>query len=159
MLKNALAMSVDPSPAPDAAFTPDNFEAMTEDQQIAFALQMSLAEGENMETETTPAPLAATVSSRHISLPKYYAIFVLRSVIIIVRDLVYDTKSGCYHVFIKQGGTTGADNMAEDMSDPDFLQGVLANLPGVDPNSQEIQSAMSQLTNKPDKPDDDKGAK
>lgn len=53
-----------------------------------------------------------------------------------------------------------ADDYTEEMSDPDFLQEVLANLPGVDPNSQEIQSAMSQLTKKQDKKDDneDKGS-
>lgn len=51
----------------------------------------------------------------------------------------------------------GADD-TEEMDDPEFLQGVLANLPGVDPNSQEIQSAMSQLTKKQEKKDDDKGA-
>lgn len=52
----------------------------------------------------------------------------------------------------------GADDYTEEMDDPEFLQGVLANLPGVDPNSVEIQSAMSQLTKKQDKKDDDKGA-
>lgn len=54
------------------------------------------------------------------------------------------------------------EDYTEAMSDPAFLQGVLANLPGVDPQSQEIQSAMSQLTKKDDKDKkegDDKGAK
>ena len=40
------------------------------------------------------------------------------------------------------------------MNDPDFIQNVLQNLPGVDPNSEDIQSAMSTLTKKDDKKDD-----
>lgn len=44
----------------------------------------------------------------------------------------------------------------EDLTqDRDFLQQVLENLPGVDPNSEAIQSAMSSLT-KGDKSDKDK---
>ena len=55
MLKSALTES-----------TPD-YEAMTEDEQIAFALQMSLAnDAEAMETATTPAsadPVVAVCNS------------------------------------------------------------------------------------------------
>lgn len=62
MLQSALAMSIDPSPAP--GFTPDNFDAMTEEQQIALALQMSLADsGSAMETESTPIAAAGAASS------------------------------------------------------------------------------------------------
>ena len=58
MLQSALAMSVDPSPGP--GFTPDNFEAMSEEQQIALALQMSLADGGSaMETDSTPVTASA----------------------------------------------------------------------------------------------------
>lgn len=51
-LQSALDMSVDPTPMPAGA-TPDSFDEMTEEQQIAMALQMSLA----MDTEPTPAPI------------------------------------------------------------------------------------------------------
>lgn len=44
-------MSVDPTPIP-AGTTPDNFDELTEEQQIAMALQMSLA----MDAEPTPVP-------------------------------------------------------------------------------------------------------
>ena len=60
MLQSALAMSVDPSPAP--GFTPDNFDAMTEEQQIAFALQMSLADSGSSAMETDSTPIAAATS-------------------------------------------------------------------------------------------------
>ena len=69
MLQSALAMSVDPSPA-SAAFSPDNFDAMTEEQQIAFALQMSLAnDAEAMDAESTPAPTASAVEAATDSTP------------------------------------------------------------------------------------------
>lgn len=47
------------------------------------------------------------------------------------------------------------------MNDPEFLQQVLESLPGVDPNSEAIQSAMSSLTrdsrdSRQDKKDTDK---
>lgn len=45
----------------------------------------------------------------------------------------------------------------EDLTqDRDFLQQVLENLPGVDPNSEAIQSAMSSLTKDSAKKDDKK---
>ena len=44
------------------------------------------------------------------------------------------------------------EDYSEVMNDPDFIQNVLQSLPGVDPNSDDIQSAMSSLTKK----DDDK---
>ena len=59
MLQSALAMSVEPS-ATSGTFSPD---AMTEEQQIAFALQMSLAnDAEAMEADSTPAPTSTTAA-------------------------------------------------------------------------------------------------
>lgn len=43
------------------------------------------------------------------------------------------------------------EDYSEIMNDPAFLQNVLENLPGVDPNSEAIKSAMSSLTQKEDK--------
>ena len=43
------------------------------------------------------------------------------------------------------------EDYSEVMNDPEFLQQVLENLPGVDPQSEAIQSAMSSLTKKDDK--------
>ena len=37
------------------------------------------------------------------------------------------------------------EDMDEVMNDPEFLQSVLEGLPGVDPQSEAIQSAMGQL--------------
>lgn len=48
----------------------------------------------------------------------------------------------------------GEEDYSEVMNDPDFLQQVLENLPGVDPNSEAIQNAMSSLTKDSTKKDD-----
>ena len=42
------------------------------------------------------------------------------------------------------------------MNDQEFLQNVLENLPGVDPNSDAIRNAMSTLTKDSGKKDDKK---
>lgn len=42
------------------------------------------------------------------------------------------------------------------MNDPAFLQSVLENLPGVDPQSEAVRSAMGTLTGK-DEQDKEKG--
>ena len=39
------------------------------------------------------------------------------------------------------------DDYAEVMNDPAFLQSVLGNLPGVDPSSDAVQSAVDALRN------------
>lgn len=54
----------------------------------------------------------------------------------------------------------GDEDYSEVMNDQEFLQQVLENLPGVDPNSEAIRNAMSTLTKdtakKEDKKDSDK---
>lgn len=45
------------------------------------------------------------------------------------------------------------------MNDPEFLQSVLENLPGVDPQSEAIRSAMGALSQQQDKSKKDKDDK
>ena len=40
------------------------------------------------------------------------------------------------------------EDFLEVVNDPEFLQSVLENLPGVDPHSEAIQNAVSALTQK-----------
>ncbi|CAB1334608.1 unnamed protein product [Coregonus sp. 'balchen'] len=87
-----------------------DFSRMTEDEQIAYALQMSMQGGaESMDMDT-----GAPVDS--------------------------------------EGGKDEEDY--DVMQDPEFLQSVLENLPGVDPNNEAIRNAMgslaSQTGSKPD---------
>uniref|UniRef100_A0A3B4Y845 26S proteasome non-ATPase regulatory subunit 4 n=1 Tax=Seriola lalandi dorsalis TaxID=1841481 RepID=A0A3B4Y845_SERLL len=113
-----LKMSVS-QPESDAAVLPD-FSSMTEEEQIAYAMQMSLAGGGEFHygEMDTGAAMDTTESAKE--------------------EDDYDV-----------------------MQDPDFLQSVLENLPGVDPNNEAIRNAMgslaSQTGNKPDgKKDEEK---
>lgn len=113
-----LKMSV-PQADTAAPVLPD-FSRMTEDEQIAYALQMSMqGDGEfGAEDMDTGAPMDSSEAKD---------------------DEDYDV-----------------------MQDPEFLQSVLENLPGVDPNNEAIRNAMgslaSQTGSKPPegKKDDDK---
>ncbi|XP_052440337.1 26S proteasome non-ATPase regulatory subunit 4a [Carassius gibelio] len=78
-----------------------DFSSMTEEEQIAYAMQMSLAGGEFGESMDTGAPM----------------------------DTAESKEEDDYDV----------------MQDPDFLQSVLENLPGVDPNNEAIRNAMGSL--------------
>uniref|UniRef100_A0A8C7H7F0 Proteasome 26S subunit ubiquitin receptor, non-ATPase 4 n=1 Tax=Oncorhynchus kisutch TaxID=8019 RepID=A0A8C7H7F0_ONCKI len=86
---------------------------MTEEEQIAYAMQMSLA-GEDVMAMDTGAPM--------------------------------DTE------------TAKEDDDYDVMQDPEYLQSVLENLPGVDPNNEAIRNAMGSLASQtgPPKPDSKK---
>jgi len=112
MLKQALEMSMQPD-AEETTSAPEfpNFAGMTEEEQIAYAMQMSMAadgEDEAMETDTAD------------------------------KDADKD------------------EDYSEVISDPEFLQSVLESLPGVDPQSEAIRSAMGALTQKDDDKSKDK---
>lgn len=116
-----LKMSVSQPETRPAAALPD-FSSMTEDEQIAYAMQMSLAGeeyGDSMAMDTG-APMDTAESAKE--------------------EDDYDV-----------------------MQDPEFLQSVLENLPGVDPNNEAIRNAMgslaSQTGNKPDSKKDEEKKK
>ncbi|CAL9705745.1 unnamed protein product [Knipowitschia caucasica] len=102
-----LKMSVPQSDGGKAAL-PD-FSRMTEDEQIAYALQMSMQGADEFGAEGM------------------------------------DT-----------GEMDSSDVKEEDydvMQDPEFLQSVLENLPGVDPSNEAIRNAMGSLASQTPKPD------
>ncbi|XP_046874833.1 26S proteasome non-ATPase regulatory subunit 4-like isoform X1 [Hypomesus transpacificus] len=114
-----LKMSVS-QPETGPAALPD-FSSMTEDEQIAYAMQMSLAGGvEYGDAMETGASMDIAESAKE--------------------EDDYDV-----------------------MQDPEFLQSVLENLPGVDPNNEAIRNAMgslaSQTGNKPDSKKDEEKKK
>ncbi|MEQ2211834.1 hypothetical protein XENOCAPTIV_017730, partial [Xenoophorus captivus] len=47
--------------------------------------------------------------------------------------------------FVAEEMDTGADMDSREAKDPEFLQSVLENLPGVDPNNEAIRNAMGSL--------------
>nr|CAG4641812.1 EOG090X08NC [Eurycercus lamellatus] len=110
MLERALLMSMDqpsgnttaaPVAAPPTTVYPD-FATMTEEEQIAYAMQMSMQEALKSEPEAMEVEPPATGAS---------------------------------------------DDYDEVMNDPAFLQSVLETLPGVDPSSDAVQSAVDALRN------------
>jgi len=119
LLQRALAMSMDTDeslpapPAPRKAARPERDLAnMTEEEQIAYAMQMSMAD----TGEETPAEESMDV----------------------------DDKEQDY---------------SEVMNDPAFLQSVLQNLPGVDPDSEAVRAAMGAMKEDEKKKDDKKDDK
>jgi len=113
MLERALAMSMDQpssnvtvaSAAPAAAPVYPDFATMTEEEQIAYAMQMSMQESKEVKSE--------------------------------VEAMEVESSSA---------GRTN-DEYDEVMNDPAFLQSVLETLPGVDPSSDAVQSAVVALRN------------
>lgn len=53
----------------------------------------------------------------------------------------------------------GDEDYSEVMNDPSFLQSVLENLPGVDPQSEAIRQAVGNLKDKKKEDKDDKQKK
>ncbi|XP_071442879.1 26S proteasome non-ATPase regulatory subunit 4 isoform X2 [Hetaerina americana] len=142
MLERALAMSLEgrdatPQPAvtpvaatlaapnPPQAITttisssglPD-FDHMSEEEQIAFAMHMSMQDAQDQavkvdslgKSRTGETPMEVEVSGS-------------------------DDAAG-----------DGEDDISEVMSDPAFLQSVLENLPGVDPQSEAVRQAVGHVS-------------
>merc|ERR1712106_316761 len=99
LLQRALAMSMDTGEAGGAAPKERDLSSMTEEEQIAYAMQMSMADAEKPEE---PAK---------------------------AESMDVDEK----------------DDYSEVMNDPAFLQSVLQNLPGVDPQSEAVRNAMGAM--------------
>ncbi|GFQ93999.1 26S proteasome non-ATPase regulatory subunit 4 [Trichonephila clavata] len=122
MLEQAVAMSLatesntaTPSPA-----VPD-FSAMTEEEQIAYAMQMSLQQTQEGSDDEAGVPMET--------------------------DDKDQTKEE-------------EEDLREVMDDPEFLQSVLRNLPGVDPQSEVVRNAVSASKDKKSSPKkDDKSKK
>jgi len=111
MLQRALAMSMDggEGEAPSAGA---DLGAMSEEEQIAYAMRMSMAEGSSEG----------------------------------------GAKSGGAESMEVDDKATEDEDYSEVMNDPAFLQSVLQNLPGVDPQSEAIKNAVGSV--KDEKKDD-----
>jgi len=121
LLQRALAMSMDTG---DVAAAPSSgqaqqkdLSAMTEEEQIAYAMQMSMADSDK--------PEGASGSQGE-------------------ENMDVDDKEQDY---------------SEVMNDPAFLQSVLQNLPGVDPQSEAVRNAMGAFKEDKEKKDEEKDKK
>ncbi|XP_030842176.1 26S proteasome non-ATPase regulatory subunit 4 [Strongylocentrotus purpuratus] len=116
LLEQALVMSNQPMSSFEETPTPD-LGAMTEEEQIAYALQMSLR-----QTVVADLPSSAEPSSQ--------------------RETPMETDTPA----TDSAASKPDDDFSEVMNDPEFLQSVLSTLPGVDPTSEDVQRAMGNLT-------------
>lgn len=115
MLRQALTMSL--GQEEEAPTTPNvpNFSSLTEEEQIAYAMQLSLQNSADNTTGNTPAPMDIDDEAKP------------------------QEKS-------EKGEASGVDeDYSEVINDPSFLQSVLEGLPGVDPQSEAIQNAISSV--------------
>ncbi|XP_025210650.1 26S proteasome non-ATPase regulatory subunit 4 isoform X1 [Theropithecus gelada] len=114
-----------------------DLSSMTEEEQIAYAMQMSLQGAEFGQAESADIDASSAMDT---SEPAKSSINrVLNRRLLYLEEDDYDV-----------------------MQDPEFLQSVLENLPGVDPNNEAIRNAMGSLASqatkdgKKDKKEEDK---
>jgi 26S proteasome regulatory subunit N10 len=104
-----------------------DYSGMTEDEQIALAIQMSMAES---QTDLTSQESDTPTSDSAISGSTVSAM---------------ETESSSATIDTGESMEEIPDYSAV-MSDPAFLQHLVGSLPGVDPNSEAIQNALQALT-------------
>ncbi|XP_014781403.1 26S proteasome non-ATPase regulatory subunit 4 [Octopus bimaculoides] len=109
----AATKTVSDFPAVPAANIVPDISSMSEEEQIAYAMQMSL-QNPGVTDVDAPSPMETAG---------------------------YESEKKAEE-----------DDYSEVMNDPAFVQSVLENLPGVDPESEAIRNAMTSLT----KPEEDK---
>ncbi|RZF47476.1 hypothetical protein LSTR_LSTR007403 [Laodelphax striatellus] len=132
LLERALAMSMEgqeetgptvtASAAAAASAAQPDFAHMTEDEQIAFAMQMSMQDSQEAASGST----TKDGSSKKEEKKKEE----------------------------KEATPMEVEDYREVMNDPAFLQSVLENLPGVDPQSEAVRQAVTSLSK--DQKDKDK---
>nr|CAG4651943.1 EOG090X08NC [Triops cancriformis] len=125
MLEQALAMSMGGEEAVKsrtAAPVPD-FASMTEEEQIAYAMQMS------MQDQLFFVPQTKSASYRWRNLSRNFTLLAPSS------SFKPSLTSPCQD-----------EDLDDVIHDPAFLQSVLENLPGVDPSSEAVRNAMGALS-------------
>lgn len=133
LLERALAMSMEQGESTQSQSAPAvDFANMTEEEQIAFAMQMSMQD-----------------ARKYVSLGtgkiKWFFFYSEETASSTKKDEAMEVE--------------GDEDYSEVMNDPAFLQSVLENLPGVDPHSETIRQAVGSLKDKKKDEKDDKQKK
>ena len=128
MLQNAMAMSLDSGTGGGFAGGMD-YANMTEEQQLALAIQMSMSDdaGSGAPSAMSDRPDTSTAM---------------------------ETEADS-----KEEAMDEDQDYSAVMSDPAFLQHLVGSLPGVDPNSEAIQNAVQALTQGSNEEDQDSDTK
>ncbi|PSN51004.1 26S proteasome non-ATPase regulatory subunit 4 [Blattella germanica] len=123
MLERALAMSLEGGEEEQTNPAVPDFAHMTEEEQIAFAMQMSMQDAQDQAGGKEDSGIKKEVKKE--------------------KETPMEVE--------------GEEDYSEVMNDPEFLQSVLENLPGVDPQSEAVRQAVGSLTkDKKERKDDDK---
>ncbi|VDK68685.1 unnamed protein product [Onchocerca ochengi] len=117
--------------------------AMTEEQQLEWALRMSMQEGTDVASSATaqePSPNTATsgqLATTEMSITETATPKVDQSGTTEAMEVDESATSRDATM------ATEDDQLGQLMSDPELLRQLLADLPGVDPNSQEVRDAVN----------------
>merc|ERR1712080_125670 len=121
-------MSMEPGESKSSANTgaaaEPNLAAMTEEEQIEYAMRMSMQESDTAEGTSKDEKMDVDEPA---------------------------TKEGSSKP--SQADDGGEEDYSEVMNDPEFLQSVLESLPGVDTQSEAMRQAMGALTGSTKKDD------
>eukprot|EP01147_Barroeca_monosierra_P000437 gene437-3775_t len=107
-----------------------NFDAMTEEEMLQYAMQMSLQE---VTGDTPEESQELTSTSAHQQTPEGTQTETAESA----------TKKSKKEEPVRD---EAADNSMDIFQDPAYLSSILGDLPGVDPNDEQVQEMLAKLT-------------
>ncbi|VDN05548.1 unnamed protein product [Thelazia callipaeda] len=113
--------------------------SMTEEQQLEWALRMSMQENTGSATADMDSPNTGTASELVVGAVETASQKTPQSASTEAMEIDESTFSG--HSIVNAGD----DQLGQLMSDPELLRQLLADLPGVDPNSQEVRDAVNNV--------------
>lgn len=133
MLQQALAMSMNAGGRPAGSGLPMEIDlsSMTEEEQIAYALEMSLQQ--QPQQQTAPVPAGVTLENKpETDHPASM-------------DVDEQQKATAGPASASSNPVLSTSDL-DVIHDADFLQSVLQGLPGVDPQNEEVRKAISDLS-------------
>ncbi|BHF64563.1 26S proteasome non-ATPase regulatory subunit 4 [Sparganum proliferum] len=152
LLRQALAMSMQVDPA-NIDPSPIDLANMSEEDQIAYAIQMSMQTQEpEKKPDDKPGP-----PDNNSNITKMDTDDALPSTPISQQSGNSGTLAAVVDTIMSRGAESQPDDKKLEADyEPEFLQSVLETLPGVDPQHEDVRKAIESLTGKPVKPSEKK---
>nr|VZI19492.1 unnamed protein product [Spirometra erinaceieuropaei] len=152
LLRQALAMSMQVDPA-NIDPSPIDLANMSEEDQIAYAIQMSM---QTQEPEKKPDDKPGTPNNNS-NITKMDTDEALPPTPISQQSGNSGTLASVVDTIMNRGAESQPDDKKLEADyEPEFLQSVLETLPGVDPQHEDVRKAIESLTGKPVKPSEKK---
>ncbi|MCP9257233.1 26S proteasome non-ATPase regulatory subunit 4 [Dirofilaria immitis] len=127
--------------------------AMTEEQQLEWALRMSMQEGAGAASSATiQTPLPNTTTSGQSAITETSTTETTTPKV--NQSATTEAMEVDESVASQDTAMTEDDQLGQLMSDPELLRQLLADLPGVDPNSQEVRDAVNSAAAAREKKED-----